>query len=157
MRRIRRILLVTGSRKATEAHRGMVEEAFEYCRPDLIVHGCCVGFDLLADSVAHARGLAITRMDVPRQDKELYGGVAFTMRNTTMVEHVIDTYCELEEQGRFYIPRVGFAVGCVAFPGGSGTNDCASKWLAYKNQQWDMISKREALGFLDFRAEAFHV
>lgn len=135
----------------------MVEEAFNYYRPDLIVHGCCVGFDMLADSVAHVRGIAITRMDVSQEDKDAYGGAAFTMRNTTMVEHVIDTYCELEEQGRFYIPRVSFSVGCVAFPGGAGTKDCAGKWLAYKNQQYGLASEREALGFLDFRAETFHV
>lgn len=156
MRRIHRILLVTGSRKAKEIHRSMVAEAFDYYRPDLIVHGCCVGFDMLADSVAHARGIAITRIDVPQEDKVSFGNLAFLMRNTTMVEHVIDTYCELGE-GRFYIPRIGFTVCCLALPGGAGTNDCTNKWLSYKNQQHDLGSEREALGFLDFRSEPFRV
>jgi hypothetical protein len=148
--RIRRILLVTGSRKAKASHRYLVQEAFDYIQPDLIVHGCCVGFDLLADDEAYQRGYAITRMPVSAEDKKAYGPAAFTMRNTTMVEHIIDTYCELEEMGRFYVPRAGYVVGCVAFPGGAGTNDCARKWLAYKDQQ---VSEERALGFLDFRAE----
>jgi len=155
LRSIRRILLVTGSRRASFPHYQLVEKHLRAWDPQLIIHGGCVGFDILCEEWAVANGVPFSRFDTPQQDKERYGGRAFTMRNTTMVEHVIDTYCEQTDDG-LWIARHTFVVGCMAFPGGGGTDDCAGKWLEYANRTVTFVTTRK-LQFIDLRGEPFNV
>lgn len=157
MSRIRRILLVTGSRRATRIrHADMVDQVLSDWNPDLIIHGCCEGFDTICDEWATLRGLAVTRFKASSAAKARYGGMAFTMRNTDMVEHLRDTYCELhfgidsDPYIQVWRARERFTVGCVAFPGGDGTNDCAGKYKTY----YDLSYPDRQLEFIDLRGES---
>lgn len=153
MKRISRILLVTGSRRATRIrHADMVDQVLTEWSPDLIIHGGCEGFDTICDEWGTKRGLAITRFNVSQDAKALYGGRSFTMRNTDMVEHLRDTYCEQDDYV-YWMSRQSFTVGCIAFPGDKGTNDCAGKYKSYYDLSLPTFAPRQ-LEFIDLRGES---
>lgn len=124
MKPIRRILLISGGRDNPVTI--MIHSALESWKPDLIVHGGAFGTDTIADRWAKYNGVARTVLDVCKEDYELYGPRAPIMRNTTMVNHVLDTYCETTFG--YHTPRPGFTVAGMFFPGKNGTRDCFVKW-----------------------------
>jgi hypothetical protein len=73
-------------------------------------------------------GVATTRIPVKKSEYDAFGNRAPLMRNTTMVHHVLDAYCEMV-LGR-WAARIPFIVMGMFFPGRSGTADCKKKWIA---------------------------
>lgn len=103
-----RKVLVTGGRKYEYANDRVPEvlDAIHGVDPiSLLIHGNYGATDLAAHAWAISRGVKPAPEDA---EWTRYGPAAGPMRNQRM----IDTHC----------PDL-----CVAFPGGPGTRDCASK------------------------------
>lgn len=124
MKQLRKILLISGGRH--NFSYPLIVKALESWEPHLIIHGGAIGTDTIAAEWADKNGVAATKIPVPPGDYTLYGPRAALMRNTTMVHHVIDAYCELALG--MWVAKAGYLVNGMFFPGRSGTADCKQKW-----------------------------
>lgn len=124
MKQLRRILLISGGRY--NFSYPLITGSLAQWKPDLIIHGGAIGTDSIAAEWADKNGVATTKIPVPPEDYTLYGKRAPKMRNTTMVNHVLDAYCVLENG--LWGAKFSYLVSGMFFPGREGTADCRQKW-----------------------------
>ncbi len=106
-------ILVTGGREfiPSPAHGTWFKYWLRALRPAFFLNGGAKGVDLWAEAIARAQGVEVQRCPVTPKDWAAYGGAAGAMRNTVMLEVML-------EHGGGY---------CLAFDGGSGTADMMHK------------------------------
>lgn len=114
-----RCVLVCGGRDYTDRDRvfAALDKLDAKHQIMLLVHGGATGADSLADEWAKERGVPRLPFPVTKDDWDTYGKAAGPVRNQQM----LDTAC----------PHA-----CVAFPGGSGTEDMVQRCEAAGVPVW---------------------
>ena len=95
----------------SSAHGAWFKYWLRAVQPAFLLTGAAQGVDLWAQAIALAQGVEIQRCPVTPSEWEKHGGAAGPMRNTVMLEVML-------EHGGGY---------CIAFDGGSGTADMLHK------------------------------
>lgn len=103
--------------------REAVERAFDRFKPTHIIEGGCRGLDLMARSVAEARGISVT--EVPA-DWNAYGKAAGPIRNKKML---------VEEHPEMLLAFHNH------FKRSVGTKDCATQAIKFGVESWLVTSE----------------
>lgn len=113
------LTLVTGDREWND--RAAVERAFDHFKPTRIIEGECRGLDLMARSVAEARGIPVIAMPA---EWDKYGRAAGPIRNGSMLDL---------EPGRVLAFHNNFKKSV-------GTKDCVTQALKREIETWLVTS-----------------
>jgi len=112
--------LVTGDREWTD--RAAIERAFDRFKPTVLIEGECRGLDLMARSIAEARGIPVIPMPA---NWDLHGKAAGPIRNREMLnlgpELVLAFHNNLKRS--------------------VGTKDCVNQALKRKLEAWLVTSE----------------